>query len=63
MRTQSKSQSVKTVPVGFELAEQGESFLHGPRARGNGLSFPGPPRLCTRRLPRLLEDARANKGP
>uniref|UniRef100_A0A2C9TZJ7 Uncharacterized protein n=1 Tax=Manihot esculenta TaxID=3983 RepID=A0A2C9TZJ7_MANES len=35
------------------------SPLGSSRARGNGLSFPGPPRLCTRRLPRLLEDARA----
>lgn len=37
-----------------------EVKLRSSRARRNGLSFPGPPRLCIRRLPRrLLEDARA----
>ena len=53
--------------LGFAYATVSQDFtffvqpkLRSSRARGNGLSFPGPPRLCTRRPPpRLLEDARA----
>lgn len=39
--------------------------LRSSRARGNGLSFPGPPRLCTRRPPPdcLKMRARYEKGP
>lgn len=37
--------------------------LRSSRARGNGLSFPGPPRLCTRRLPAWRCARDTIKGP